>query len=79
VVRPQLKAGVLGGVCRFKFLGNCLNYTRRSECHALALLKRSYQAAYEYVFHITVFLVAFWRGFGGVGAVYNARGWFAGV
>jgi hypothetical protein len=37
------------------------------------LLKRSYQAAYFSVFHIIVFLGAFWRGIGGVGAVFNAR------
>jgi hypothetical protein len=28
-----------------------VNYTRRSERHAWALLKRSYQAAYYSVFH----------------------------
>jgi hypothetical protein len=39
-----------------------MNYTRRSERHALALLKRSYQAAYYYVFHITVFLGGFLEG-----------------
>jgi hypothetical protein len=51
-----------------------VNYTRRFERHAWALLKRAFQAAYYYVFHITVFWGAFWRGFGGVGAVFNARG-----
>jgi hypothetical protein len=51
-----------------------LNYTRRSERHTWALLKRSYQAAYYSMLHITVFLGAFWRGFAGAGAVFNARG-----
>jgi hypothetical protein len=51
-----------------------MNYTRRSQRHAWALLKRSYQAAYYFVFHITVYWGTFWRGFGGVGAVFNARG-----
>jgi hypothetical protein len=53
---------------------HCLDYTRQSERQSWALLKRSYQAAYYSVFHITVFLGDFWRGFGGVGAVLNARG-----
>jgi hypothetical protein len=57
-----------------KFPGNCLNYTHRSERQAWTLLTRSYQAAYYSKFHIPVFLGAFWRGFGGVGAVYNTRG-----
>jgi hypothetical protein len=61
-----------------KLPGNCLNYTRHSERHAWALLKRSYQATYFSVFHITVFLGAFWRGIGGVGAVFNARGLICG-
>jgi hypothetical protein len=51
-----------------------MNYTRHSERHDWALFKRSYQAAYYSAFHITVLLGALWRGFGGVGAVFNARG-----
>jgi hypothetical protein len=51
-----------------------MNYTRRCERHAWALLKRSHQAAYFSVFHITVFLGNFWRESEGVGAVFNAQG-----
>jgi hypothetical protein len=51
-----------------------MNYTRHSERLAWALLERSYQAAYFSVFHIAVFLGLFGWGFGGVGAVFNARG-----
>jgi hypothetical protein len=75
VVRLQLKAGVVGRVCRIKPINSHeIVYTRRSERQAWALLKLSYQATYYSVIHITVFGGAFWRGFGGVGAVFNARG-----
>jgi hypothetical protein len=61
------------------YLGKCLNCTRRSERHAWTLLKRSYQAAYYYVFQIIVFWGACWRGSGGVGAVFNVRRLVCGV
>jgi hypothetical protein len=51
-----------------------VNYTRQPERHAWALLKRSYQAEYPFVLYLTLFLGGFWRGFGGVGAVFNAQG-----
>jgi hypothetical protein len=57
-----------------QFPRNHLNSTRRSERHAWALLKRPYQAAYYSVFHITIYLGDLLEGFGGVGAVFNARG-----
>jgi hypothetical protein len=53
-----------------------MNYTRRSERHAWALLKRSYQAAYYFVFHITVFLGDFLEAW----VPFSMRDvWFAGV
>jgi hypothetical protein len=45
----------------------------------MALLKCSYRGAYYSVFHITVSLGVCWRELRGVGAVFNARGLFAGV
>jgi hypothetical protein len=51
-----------------------MNYTRRSERHAWALLKRSYRAAFYSVFHITLFWGTFWRGLEAWGAVFKARG-----
>jgi hypothetical protein len=56
-----------------------MDYTRRLERHAWALLKRSYQAVYYYVFHITVFLGAFWRGFWAWVPYSKREVWFAGV
>jgi hypothetical protein len=61
------------------FPGNCLNYTRHSERHAWALLKRSYQAAYFSVFHITKFLGLFGGGLE-AWVLWSMREiWFAGV
>jgi hypothetical protein len=79
MVRHELKAIVVGGVCRILELSpyiskNYVNYTRRSHRHAWALLKRSYQVAYFSVFRITFFLRTCWRGFRGVDAVLNTRG-----
>jgi hypothetical protein len=51
-----------------------VNYTHRSECHACALVKSANQYAYYSAFHITAFSGTCWRRFGGVGAVFNARG-----
>jgi hypothetical protein len=49
-------------------------YTRSCERDAWALLKRSYQDACYSVFHITSFSGTCGREFGGVGAMFNARG-----
>jgi hypothetical protein len=65
---------VLAALSPYNFPRNGINYTRHSERHTCALLKRPYQVTYYSVFHKIIFLGTCWKGFGGMGAVCNARG-----